>query len=67
MQRGNSIQLSAETLGRAIAALDTASGCLTLVANDRKPIDLEECRLEIAAAFDELAAIEIEHTGLEDD
>lgn len=35
-------------------ALDTAMGCLMLVAQDRKPIDLDECRAEIQAAYDAL-------------
>lgn len=56
-----SISLSAEQLEKVIAALDTAGGCLMLVAEDRKPVDLEDCRAEIQAAYDDLAALADEH------
>lgn len=39
-----------ELLRQSFNALDTAQGCLDLVAEDRKPIDLEECRDEIGHA-----------------
>ena len=39
-----------QVMRQAFNALETAGGCLMLVADDRKPIDLEECRVEIEAA-----------------
>lgn len=40
-----------------VAALDTAGGCLDLVAEDRKPVDLDECRREVKEAYEALLAI----------
>lgn len=47
--------MATPTLRKALDALDTAAGCLMLVADDRKPIDLAECREEIDMARDALA------------
>jgi len=46
-----------QIMRQAFAALDTAHGCLELVAVDCKPIDLDECRQEIDAARNELVAV----------
>lgn len=57
MSAEQGIHLSREQLKRVLAAFDTALGCLMLVEQDRKPIDLDECMKEIGGTYDDLCAL----------
>lgn len=50
-------------IGQALNALDGAHGCLELVADDIKPIDLHDCRQEVDAARTALAELLGMHDG----
>lgn len=39
-------------MATVLRALDTAAGCLDLVAMNRRPVDLNECQQEIREAID---------------